>query len=139
MTEPKTRPTDTDPRAFVANHAPERHRADSLTLIDMLSKITGEKPVMWGDAIIGFGQYSYLNSSKKPQVWPMIGFSPRKGDITLYIMPGFDELAELLPRLGKHTTARSCLYIKRLSDVDPAVLRDILEHGYRAMKARYPG
>ena len=139
MAEPKTRPTDVDPRAFVATDAPERHRADSLVLIDLLSDITGEAPVMWGDAIIGFGQYTSLNSGKKPQTWPLIGFSPRKGDITFYIMPGFDDLAEPLSRLGKHRTARSCLYIKRLADIDQDVLRDILAYGYATTKARYPG
>jgi hypothetical protein len=138
MSEPKTKPTDVDPRAFIATNAPERHRSDSLALIDMLAEVTSEPPVMWGEAIIGFDQYT-VNSGKIPQVWPLIGFSPRKGDITLYILPGFDDLAEPLSRLGKHTTARSCLYIKRLSDVDLGVLRDILEHAYRLTKARYPG
>ncbi|MBP2158586.1 MULTISPECIES: DUF1801 domain-containing protein [Asticcacaulis] len=138
MSEPKTRPTDVDPRVFVETQAPERHRADSLVLIDMLADVTGEPPVMWGDAIVGFGQYTYVNSSKKPQTWPLIGFSPRKGDITLYIMPGFDGLAEPLSRLGKHTTARSCLYIKRLADIDRDVLRDILAYGYATTKARHP-
>ena len=138
MADPKTRPTDIDPRAFVATDAPERHRADSLVLIDLLSDITGEPAVMWGSAIIGFGSYT-VNAGNKPQTWPLIGFSPRKGDITLYITPGFDDLAEPLSRLGKHTTARSCLYIKRLADIDQDVLRDILAYGYATTKARYPG
>jgi hypothetical protein len=137
MAEPKTRPTDVDPRAFVATDAPERHRADSLVLIDLLSDITGEPAVMWGSAIIGFGSYT-VKAGNKPQEWPLIGFSPRKGDITLYIMPGFEDLAEPLSRLGKHTTARSCLYIKRLADIDQDVLREILAYGYAAAKARHP-
>ena len=136
MSEPKTQPTDVDPRAFIATDAPEKHRADCLVLLDMLTGITGKAPVMWGASIVGFGQYT-ITSGKTPQVWPLIGFSPRKGDITLYIMPGFDDLAEPLSRLGKHTTSVSCLYIKRLSDIDLNVLSSILSQAYSAAKARY--
>ena len=84
----------------------------------MMEAATGERAEMWGASIVGFGRYAYTNSTKKTFEWPLIGFSPRKQDLTLYLMPGFDGFAELMAKLGKHKTGKSCLYLMQLADVD---------------------
>ena len=89
---------------------------------------------MWGAAIVGFGRYAYTNSTKKTYEWPLIGFSPRKNDLTLYIMPGFEGFAGLMAKLGKHKTGKSCLYLKTLADIDREVLRQIIEGSVKAMQ-----
>ncbi|RDE09327.1 DUF1801 domain-containing protein [Pelagibacterium lacus] len=99
---------------------------------------TGSKPVLWGSSIIGFGAYTYTNSANKSADWPLVGFSPRKANLTLYIVPGFRRHAELMQRLGKHTTGKSCLYIKRLSDIDPGVLEDLVTASVAYMRETYP-
>lgn len=91
---------------------------------------------MWGPSIIGFGSYSYEYASGRTGDWPMIGLSPRKQNLTLYIMPGFDEYEPLLKKLGPHTTGKSCLYIKRLSDIDLPTLKKIMTASIAKMKAR---
>ena len=91
-----------------------------------MEEVTGEKAVMWGDSIVGFGTYHYVYASGREGDWPVTGFAPRKQALTLYIMSGFDQYDELLARLGKHSTGKSCLYIKRLSDVDVDVLRELV-------------
>lgn len=113
-------------------------RDDSLTLLELFSKITGEKPKMWGTSIIGFGQYHYKSErSKQEGDWPLIGFSPRKQNLALYIMPGFGAYTDLLATLGKHKTSKgACLYINKLSDVDMAVLETLIEKSYIAMKEK---
>lgn len=133
MSELKTRPTDAPVEAFLARQPPER-RADCEAVAAMMQAATGEPATMWGEGIVGFGRYAYTNSTRKTYEWPLIGFSPRKSDLTLYIMPGFDEYAGLMDRLGKHKTGKSCLYLKRLADVDQAVLRALIEASVRAME-----
>ena len=137
MAEPKTKPTDEDPRDFIAQRAPENRRDDAYVLIDLLQEITGEKATMWGDAIIGFGRYSYTNSTKKPQIWPLLAFSPRKADMTIYIMPGMEAYESLIAQLGKCKTKGVCLHIKKLSDINRDVLSTLCLKSYEAMKARY--
>ena len=88
---------------------------------------------MWGTSIVGFGHYHYKGKSGREGDWPITGFSPRKGDLTLYIMGGFDKFADLMPSLGKYKTAKSCLYIKRLSDVDAKVLRKLVTKSVKLM------
>lgn len=133
--EPKTRPTSASVPDFLARQ-PEARRADCEAVCAMMQAATGEPPVMWGEAIVGFGRYAYTNTSRKTFEWPLVGFSPRKHDLTLYIMPGFDAFAGLIAKLGRHKTGKSCLYIKQLADVDAGVLRGIIDGSVRAMAPR---
>lgn len=138
MAELKTQPTDASVADFLAAVEPAGRRADAQTLATLLTEVSGETPVMWGTSIVGFGRYTYVNTTKKPADWPIIGFSPRKANLTVYIMPGFDGHADLLARLGKHKTSVSCLYLNRLSDVDLDVLREMATRSVAWMRARYP-
>jgi hypothetical protein len=92
-----------------------------------MREVTGVEPVMWGDSIIGFGKYRYKYASGREAEWFLTGFAPRKQSLTLYIMSGFDEYDNLLDQLGKHSTGKSCLYVKKLDDIDMDVLRDLVE------------
>lgn len=128
---PKTQPTTASVAAFIDAVPDPRRQADAREVGLMMQTATGEPPVMWGTSIVGFGRYQ---SSSGP--WPVIGFSPRKAELVLYIMAGFDGVADLVARLGKAKTARSCLYIKRLADVDGAVLQQIIQAGVAAMEPK---
>ena len=138
MSELKTRPTAASVAEFLAQQGDQR-RADCEAVLRMMEAATGERAEMWGAAIVGFGRYAYSGSSNKAMEWPIIGFSPRKNDLTLYLMPGFEGRAELMARLGKHKTGKSCLYLKTLADVDAGVLRAIIEGSVRAMAPRRIG
>ncbi len=138
MAEPKTRPTDEDPNAFVAVIDDERRRADARALLDLFTTATEQPAVMWGSAIIGFGSYIIDPLAKKPIDWPLVAFSPRKAANVLYGMNAADDAA-LLGRLGKYTTGGGCLYIKKLSDVDPMFLRDLIVRAFKGMKTRHGG
>jgi len=133
MSELKTRPTNASVSEFLALQSNER-RADCEAVLRMMEAATGERAEMWGAAIVGFGRYAYTNSTKKAFEWPVVGFSPRKNDLTLYLMPGFEGRAELMGRLGKHKTGKSCLYLKRLADVDAGVLEELIEWSVKAME-----
>lgn len=125
--QPKTRPTGASVDEFLAN-VDDKRRDDCAAIRKMMHEATGEPAEMWGPSIVGFGRYIYKNSSSKnPLDWPLIGFSPRKNDLTLYLMSGFDAYDSLLAKLGKHKTSKACLYIKRLSDVDVNVLRQLID------------
>ena len=132
-TEAKTQPTDQDPIAFLDRIEDPQRRADCHAVLEMMRKATGAPPVMWGAAIVGFGCYRYTYASGRTGDWPVIGFSPRKNDLTLYLMPGFEQQAERLATLGRHKTGKSCLYLKKLADVDLAVLRGLIEWSVQAM------
>lgn len=133
MSELKTRPTTASVSEFLALQ-PDQRRADCEAVAAMMEAATGERAEMWGAAIVGFGRYAYTNSTKKTYEWPLVGFSPRKNDLTLYIMPGFEGFADLMAKLGKHKTGKSCLYLKTLADVDPKVLRQVIEGSVKAME-----
>ena len=135
MSEPKTKPTDASVSEFLARQDNAR-RADCEAIVRMMEAATDERAEMWGAAIVGFGRYAYTNSTKKTYEWPLVGFSPRKNDLTLYIMPGFDGFAELMAKLGKHKTGKSCLYLKQLADVDQAVLRKLIGGSVEAMASQ---
>ena len=140
MSELKTKPTTQDVNEFLNGIEPEEKRRDSFTLLELMQKITGEKAVMWGPSIVGFGSYHYKSArSRQEGDWPLIGFSPRKQNLTLYIMAGNQDRHDLLEKLGKHKTSVGCLYIKRLSDVDEAVLATLIEHAFRSMKETHGG
>jgi hypothetical protein len=138
MSELKTKATTQSPQEFLNKVEPEEKREDSLQLLKLFENITGKKAVMWGSAIVGFGMYHYKSGrSSQEGDWPLVGFSPRKQNLTLYLMPGFAGQEELLAKLGKHTKSVGCLYIKRLSDVDKAVLTQLIKQTYRQMKEKY--
>lgn len=135
MAELKTRPTDRDVDAFIARVENQRRREDCRAVVDLMRAVTGEEPVMWGDSIIGFGEYHYVYESGREGDWFLTGVSPRKDKLALYIMTGFDRHDELMSRLGKHRTGSSCLYINRLDDVELDVLRDLVRQSVEAMRA----
>ena len=135
MSELKTQKNNASVQAFIASVEDPQKRQDSQDLLALFSEVTGEKPVMWGDSIVGFGQYHYKSErSRQEGDWMLTGFSPRKQNLTLYIMPGFAKYQPLLEKLGKYTTSVSCLYIKRLSDVDHTVLKQLLQKSFEDMK-----
>jgi len=135
MAEPKTRPTNVHPMEFIAT-VDEKKRDDAQWLLDMMTRVTGERPVMWGSAIVGFGEYTYIGSNNKPMTWPMSGFSPRKQNLTVYLMPGFEHRTDRLDKLGPHSIGVSCLYMKRLDEVDRDVLVDLVKESFDEMRAR---
>lgn len=135
--EPKTKPTDVPVADFIAAVPDARRREEAEALCALMTEVTGEPPVLWGPSIVGFGRYTYVNTTKKPADWPIIGFSPRKANLTLYIMPGFDEYDALMARLGKHKCGASCLYLNRLSDVDQDVLKALATRSVAWMRERY--
>ncbi len=128
--EPKTRPTDASVEEFLDGVANAQRRQDGLRVLGIMREVTDLPGEMWGTAIIGFGRNHYLNAAGKPQEWPIIGFSPRSAATTIYLMDGFEEYTDLLGRLGKHTIGRSCLYIKKLADVDEGVLAALLTKSF---------
>ena len=112
-------------------------KEDSYTLLELMSQITGEPPVMWGPSIVGFGQYHYKYESGREGDMLLTGFSPRKQNLTLYIMAGFERYEDLMKKLGKHSTGKSCLYIKKLSDVDMEVLTEIISTSFEHYNTKY--
>lgn len=135
MAEPKTRPTDVDPATVIATIADEQRRRDCGWLIEVMQQATGEKPVMWGPSMIGFGSYPYQGASSKG-LWPIIGFGPKTGTLSVYVMPGFGIVDDLLQRLGPHSHGVSCLYLKSLDRLDTDVLRELIVRTVTEMKAR---
>ena len=127
MAQLKTQPTDHNVVDFLNGVENAKRREDSFEVLALMREITGEEPLMWGSSIIGFGCYQYKYASGHAGEWFVTGFSPRKQALTLYIMSGFSEYDELLSRLGKHTTGKACLYIKKIEDVDMNVLRELIE------------
>jgi len=134
MAELKTKRTHSSVTAFLDQVSDESRRKDSQTLVRMMKKATKAEPKMWGTSIVGFGDYRYKYASGRENDWFLVGFSPRKQDLTLYIMAGFDKHDALLSKLGKYKTGKSCLYIKRLSDVDTSVLQDLIATSIKHLK-----
>lgn len=126
MAELKTRPTDASVQAFLESIGDERKRQDSFALLRMLQEVTGETPRLWGSNIVGFGDYHYAYASGREGDWFVTGFAPRKQNLTLYIMGGFEPHVDLLARLGKHKLGKGCLYINKLQDVDQTMLRALM-------------
>ena len=137
MSEPKTKRHDGDVNEFLDAVENPRRREDSRRVLELMRKVTGEPPKMWGSSIVGFGSYHYRYASGREGDWMITGFSPRKQNLTIYIMPGFSEFSELLARLGKHKTSKSCLYLNKLEDVDLEVLAELVRESVKVMKARY--
>ncbi|MBI3824314.1 MAG: DUF1801 domain-containing protein [Planctomycetes bacterium] len=130
MAELKTKKTNVSVEGFLKKVAIPQEREDAFTILAMMKDITGLEPKMWGPSIVGFGEYHYKYASGHEGDCARIGFSPRKGQMSLYFMPGVCKFDDYLKRLGKHKTGKACLYIKKLADVDLAVLREMIEVGY---------
>lgn len=133
--ELKTKKNDASVDAFIAAVESEEKRQDCHTLVAMMQEVTGKPAAMWGPSIIGFDKYSYKYASGHSGEMCLVGFSPRKQNISIYIMAGFDRYDELMSKLGKHKTGKACLYIKRLSDVDVDVLRQLVVESVAVMRA----
>ncbi|MCB9108447.1 MAG: DUF1801 domain-containing protein [Anaerolineales bacterium] len=133
MAELKTKPTNHSVEAFLNSVADDQKRQDSFTILNLMAEVTGDEPQMWGDSIVGFGRYHYKYASGREGDWFLTGFSPRKQNLTLYIMAGFDEYDNLMAQLGKYKTGKSCLYIKKLKDIDQAVLRELVKQSVEHM------
>jgi Domain of unknown function (DU1801) len=130
--ELKTKVNTASVDAFI-DKQPDPVAVDCRTIIKLMKKATGEEPEMWGTSIVGFGRYAYKGASGREGEWMITGFSPRKTNLTIYIMMGFEKEAALMKKLGKHSTGKSCLYIKRLSDVDLKLLEELIVKGVKAM------
>ena len=133
MEEAKTQPTKESVSGFLKKVSDKGRREDCLKVLEIMKDVTGEEPKMWGNSIVGFGRYHYKYESGREGESMITGFSPRKGDLTLYIMGGFEPVSDLMARLGKHKIGKSCLYLKKLADVDAGVLRKIVEKSVKGM------
>lgn len=137
MVELKTQKNVASVEAFINQVEDPKKREDSFAIIELMRKVTGSKPKMWGGSIVGFGTYHYVYVSGNSGDWPVVGFSPRKQNLTLYIMVGFSKYEELMEKLGKHKTGKSCLYVKNLSDIDMEVLETLIAESVEYMKGKY--
>lgn len=135
MAELKTKATNASVADFLNAIEDDERRKDCKTVAKIMQKATGAKPKLWGPSIVGFGDHHYKYASGRELDWFLTGFSPRKKDLTLYIMPGFERYDALMASLGKHSTGKSCLYIKRLADVDTSVLEKLVTASVDHMKA----
>jgi len=134
MAQLKTQPNKGDVTEFLNSVENDTKREDSFTILELMKEATGEEPVMWGDSIIGFGTYHYKYASGREAEWFLTGFSPRVQNLTLYIMDGFEEYDDLLGKLGKHSTGKSCLYVKRLENIDLEILKEMIAKSVAHMK-----
>lgn len=138
MSDVKTRPTSASVAEHLAKISDPGRRADCDALVAMMSRVTGEPPVLWGPSIVGFGRYRYRYASGHSGESCVTGFAPRKGDISVYLVAASPGQEELLARLGKHKMGKACLYIKRLADVDPRVLERLVTESVAEVRRRYP-
>lgn len=138
MAELKTQRNDGDVGAFLASIEDPTRRADCHALVELMSKVTGSPAEMWGSSIVGFGSSHYTYATGREGDWFKVGFSPRKQNLTLYIMSGFDGYTTLLEKLGKHTTGKSCLYVKRLADVNEKVLAELVKRSVKHVERAAP-
>lgn len=136
--ENKTQATKASVSAFIDAVADPDQKKDAKTIAALMQKHTGEKPTMWGPSIIGFGSYSYKYDSGREGQMCRIGFSPRKGQTVLYMMNGYEGEPELMAKLGKHKTGKSCLYVKKLADIDMTVLEQLVQRSLKYMNEKYP-
>lgn len=137
MAENKTQQNNASVEEFLSQVEDETKRADTQSIVEMMGEITGYPATMWGTSIIGFGKYVYHYKSGRSGEWSLVGVSPRARNISVYIMPGFGNYDDLMARLGKHKTGKSCLYINRLADVDTEVLRELISKSVDYMKEKY--
>ena len=136
MAELKTKPNKVSVEKFLKSIKDEKKREDSFKVLELMKKIIKEEPVMWGPSIVGFGKYHYKYASGREGDWLLTGFSPRKQNLTIYIMSGFKHYNELMKKLGKHKTGSSCLYINKLEDIDMKVLKELITESVKYMKTK---
>jgi len=137
MTENKTKESDASVDAFLDAVENDERRTDCRMLLSLMAEVTRSEPRMWGSSMIGFGRYHYRYASGREGDWFITGFSPRTKALTLYIMPGFDGYDELMGRLGKHTSGKACIYVRRLDDIDLEVLKEVVLASVLHMRAQY--
>ena len=135
--ELKTKPNKASVDKFIKAVKEEKRRDDCFQVLDIMKKITKEEPIMWGPSIVGFGSYHYKYESGREGDMCITGFSPRKQNLTIYILPGFKRYSELMKKLGKHKTGSSCLYINKLENVDLKVLKQLITESVKYMKKTY--
>jgi hypothetical protein len=133
MSQLKTQKNDASVEKFLNSVENDKQREDSFVVLDLMREITGEEPNMWGTSIVGFGSYHYKYASGREGDWMQVGFSPRKQNLTLYIVDGFKNYEMLLDKLGKHKIGKSCLYINKLEDVDQEVLRELVKQSVESI------
>jgi hypothetical protein len=138
MSDLKTKANQQSINAYLNTIEPQKKREDSFAILALMQEVSGEEPQMWGDKIVGFGHYQYKYASGREGDWFLVGFAPRKQNLTLYIMSGFDGYDELMSKLGKHSTGKSCLYIKKLEDIDQSILRQLIAQSIAPMKQSNP-
>lgn len=138
MSDNKTKPTRASVTKFINAVEHKGRREDAVALLEFMNRITGLKPQMWGDSLIGYGRYNYKYKSGHEGEFFLTGFSPRKAQMTVYIMPGFKQYAKQLTKLGKHKHTVCCLYINRLADIDMKVLEEIVVDSVKRMREMYP-
>jgi len=134
--ELKTKVNDVSVEGFLNSLADEQKREDCFEILKLMKQVTKETPKMWGSSIVGFGSYHYVGKSGREGDWMLTGFSPRKQNLTLYLMGGFDSEKDLLKKLGKYKTSVGCLYIKKLEDVDQKVLKELVTASVKKMKTQ---
>ena len=137
MSQRKTTQNEADVNVFLDAVENPRRRSDARQLLDLMQAVTGEPPKMWGSSIVGFGRYHYRYASGREGDSLVVGFSPRKQNLVIYIMPGFSDYGEILGRLGKFRTGKSCLYVNKLDDVDLELLEELVRQSVTEMKRRY--
>ncbi|MDZ7719787.1 MAG: DUF1801 domain-containing protein [Balneolaceae bacterium] len=137
MAENKTQPTDQPVKSFIDSLDDQQKIADSYSLLELMKEVTGCEPKMWGASIIGFDQYHYKYESGREGDFLKVGFSPRKREMSIYLMCSLDKNKELLSKLGKHRTGKSCLYVKKLDDIDMDVLRNLIEESVKFVDEKY--
>jgi nucleoid DNA-binding protein len=133
----KTKVNSTSVSAFLESVGNEQRRKDASELVTLMKEVTGKRPKMWGTSLVGFGSYHYRYQSGREGDWPVTGFSPRAQNLSVYVMPGFAHYGALMDKLGKYKTGKSCLYLKRLDDVDRKVLKRLVARSVADMKKRY--
>lgn len=137
MSDLKTKETDNSVKEFISSIDHERKKEEAFELLNIFEEVTGEKARMWGTSIIGFGKYHYVYESGREGDWMITGFSPRKAKHSLYIMSGFDQFEELMSKLGKYKTGKSCLYVNKLDDINIPVLKDLINKSVVYVKDKY--
>jgi hypothetical protein len=138
VSDTKTKATKYDVTEFICSVENSQRRHDAEKILTLFAEITGQDPVMWGSSIIGYGEYEYTLANGKNNTFMRTGFSPRKQNMALYIMPGFEKIQNVMNDLGKFKTGKSCLYINKLSDVNEEVLKTVIEESLREMQRLYP-
>ncbi|WP_420585102.1 DUF1801 domain-containing protein [Ruegeria sp.] len=134
----KTVPTGESVEAFLSSVQPSAKAADARALDALFRTVTGFEPAMWGPSIVGYGRYHYRYKSGREGDFLATGFSPRKTALSIYIMPGYADFGDILSRLGKHKTGKSCLYVNKLADIDPEVLSELIRAGLADLETHWP-